>query len=114
MDAAGSSAWGEPGSPSRQACPGAEPAWATVLAATLRLWVQRRLRPLARRAWPARAAGRAIALLAAVAVVIVLAAIIAAIDLVPTSTTSHHSAAPARPAGPGHPAALRAHGGQMT
>jgi hypothetical protein len=108
-NAVGSAAWGEPGSPSRQAYPRAEPPWATVLATTLRLWVQRRLRPLAQRAWPARATGRAIALLAVVAVVIVLAAIIAAIDLVPTSTTSHHNAAPARPAGPGHPAALPGH-----
>jgi eukaryotic-like serine/threonine-protein kinase len=112
-DAVGSAAWGEPASPARQACPRAEPPWATVLATTVRLWVQRRLRPLAQRAWPARATGRAIALLAAAAAVIVLAAIIAAIGLVPASTPSHHSAAPARPAGPGHPAALRGHGGRL-
>ena len=62
---------GAPGPPPGQRPP--EPSWAAVLATTVRLWTQRRLR-WARRLWPARAGWRIVIVAAVVAAIFVAGA----------------------------------------
>jgi hypothetical protein len=80
----GSGRPGPPSAPGRQGAPPAgqapapQPAWGTVIATTVRLWLQRHLGWL-RRLWPARALWRVV--IVAALVVAILAAGVAAVEL---------------------------------
>jgi hypothetical protein len=75
----------------------AQPSWGTVLATTVRLWGQRRLRPL----WPNRAGGRVTALLALLVLVLVAGGVTLLVNRGAAAPAQHTATSGGKPAAAG-------------